>query len=211
MQLALFGGSAPSTYDEHFVNMVRRTMGGHAWIDYAPQWLHGHERLFMILEQQIRWRKTTQQLFEQTVATPRKTATFPDDGAPPAVIRDIAEALSARYDVKLDRISAALYADGRDSVAWHRDRVYRERPKAIVALLILGAPRPFLLRPYRAPRGADRSATPPIRRSVAFRPGWGDLLVMGGSTQRTWEHAVPKVRHADPRLSIMFRHDPGQL
>jgi len=35
--------------------------------------------------------------------------------------------------------------------------------------------------------------------------GDGDLLVMGGSCQRTWQHSVPKVRQAAPRIAIMFR------
>ena len=34
----------------------------------------------------------------------------------------------------------------------------------------------------------------------------GDLLVMGGTCQRTWEHAVPKTaRPTGPRISIQFR------
>lgn len=35
--------------------------------------------------------------------------------------------------------------------------------------------------------------------------GWGDLMIMGGTCQRTWEHAVPKVSRANPRMAIMFR------
>jgi alkylated DNA repair dioxygenase AlkB len=30
---------------------------------------------------------------------------------------------------------------------------------------------------------------------------------MGGSCQHYWEHCVPKVASAGPRLSIMFRHN----
>jgi len=63
-----------------------------------------------------------------------------------------------------------------------------------VAILSLGAPRAFLLRP----RGGG-----PSRRSEI---GHGDLLVMGGSCQRTWEHAVPKTARAvGPRISVQFR------
>jgi alkylated DNA repair dioxygenase AlkB len=36
--------------------------------------------------------------------------------------------------------------------------------------------------------------------------GHGDLVVMGGSCQRTWEHAIPKVASAEPRIALMFRH-----
>jgi alkylated DNA repair dioxygenase AlkB len=41
---------------------------------------------------------------------------------------------------------------------------------------------------------------------LRFEVGHGDLLVMGGSAQRTWEHAVPKsARPVGPRISIQFR------
>lgn len=40
---------------------------------------------------------------------------------------------------------------------------------------------------------------------LGFNLGWGDLFVMGGTCQRTWQHAIPKRRHAHPRISIMFR------
>jgi alkylated DNA repair dioxygenase AlkB len=79
-------------------------------------------------------------------------------------------------------------------VAWHGDRVARELPEATVALVSLGVPRPFKLRP----KGGGRS--------IAYLPDRGDLLVMGGSCQRTWDHAVPKVSNAGPRMSVQFRH-----
>ena len=64
-----------------------------------------------------------------------------------------------------------------------------------VATLSLGGPRRFLMRPKGG--GPSRS----------FRLGWGDLMVMGGAAQRTWEHCVPKPRGpANPRISVMFRN-----
>jgi alkylated DNA repair dioxygenase AlkB len=57
-----------------------------------------------------------------------------------------------------------------------------------------GSPRTLLLRP--------RTGGP----SSAFALGHGDLLVMGGSCQRTWEHAVPKTsKPVGPRVSVQFR------
>ncbi len=65
-----------------------------------------------------------------------------------------------------------------------------------VIKLLLGAARPFLLRP----KGGGRSR--------AFPAGWGDLLVMGGRCQQEFDHSVPKQARAGPRLSLMFRpHD----
>jgi alkylated DNA repair dioxygenase AlkB len=88
-----------------------------------------------------------------------------------------------------------LYRDGRDSVAWHGDRVGRRRSEAVVAIVSLGAPRRFLLRP----KGGGRS--------LRLTPASGDLLVLGGTCQRTWEHSVPKCATAGPRVSVMFRED----
>jgi hypothetical protein len=43
-------------------------------------------------------------------------------------------------------------------------------------------------------------------RPLRFEVGHGDLLVMGGSCQRTWEHAVPKTSQpVGPRISVQFR------
>jgi alkylated DNA repair dioxygenase AlkB len=87
----------------------------------------------------------------------------------------------------------AAYRDGRDSVAFHGDRLGIRRADAIVAIVALGFPRRFLLR--RAGGGSSRQ----------FNFGGGDLLVMGGTCQLTWEHAVPKAAYAELRISVQFR------
>ena len=104
-------------------------------------------------------------------------------------------ALTDRYRVPFDSLGANLYRDGRDSVAWHGDTIGRGRHEdTLVAIVSLGHPRALLLRP----RGGGASHR--------FVLGHGDLLVMGGSCQRTWEHAVPKTTRAvGPRVSIQFR------
>ena len=63
----------------------------------------------------------------------------------------------------------------------------------MVAIVSLGDPRKLALRPRG---GGD---------SIAVTLGHGDLVVMGGSCQRTWEHAVPKVAAAGPRIGVQFR------
>jgi alkylated DNA repair dioxygenase AlkB len=115
------------------------------------------------------------------------------------VLEDIRVVLSERYGVEFDSVGFNLYRDGRDSVAWHGDRIKKEIEEPIVALLSLGDTRRFLLRP----KGGGASK--------AFMLAPGDLLVTGGKTQRTWEHSVPKVARAGPRISLAFRHgmDPA--
>jgi alkylated DNA repair dioxygenase AlkB len=105
----------------------------------------------------------------------------------------VRHALASHYGVPLRTVGCNYYRDGRDSVAWHRDRELRHLDRTLVAIVTLGGPRPFLVRPYGGGRSRD------------IRPGSGDLLVMGGRCQADWEHSVPKVRSAPPRLSLSLR------
>jgi alkylated DNA repair dioxygenase AlkB len=112
----------------------------------------------------------------------------------PPIIEAMRTALSARYGVTFTSCGCNLYRDGHDSVAWHGDRIRKEVVDPRVAIVSVGEPRKLLLRPVGG--GGSR----------AFRLGHGDLFVMGGSSQRTWQHSVPKVAAAGPRMSITFRH-----
>jgi alkylated DNA repair dioxygenase AlkB len=134
-------------------------------------------------------------MYDRVLDVPRLYAVLPDDGAGHAVLEGARHAVSARYREEFVRISVAYYRDGRDSVAWHGDYVARNLPEALVATISVGAPRRFLLRP----KGGGRS--------LSLSLGWGDLLVMGGTCQRTGQHSVPKAKRAEPRLAIMFRPD----
>ena len=136
-------------------------------------------------------------MYDQKVREPRLTAPWnAASGEPlePPVLEHVRRVLSERYEVEFDSVGFNLYRDGRDSVAWHGDRIIKEIEEPIVALISLGEPRRFLLRPKEG------------GRSKVFLLGRGDLLVTGGKTQRTWEHSVPKVAQAGPRISLAYRH-----
>lgn len=131
------------------------------------------------------------------VATPRLIARWPyrsGEVALPPVLEEIRRALSTHYGREFDSVSANLYRDGRDSVAWHGDRIARTVADPLVAIVSLGHPRRFLLRP----RGGSTRLT--------LQPQHGDLVVMGGTSQRRWQHTVPKVASAGPRVSVTLRH-----
>jgi alkylated DNA repair dioxygenase AlkB len=136
-------------------------------------------------------------MYDRQVDEPRLTAWQRVDAADPlreAFLEDARAALSKRYAVEFDSVSINLYRDGKDSVAWHRDRIPKEIVDPIVALVSVGEPRKFLLRPF----GGGNSR--------AFKLGHGDLFVTGGQTQRRYEHSVPKVANSGPRISLAFRH-----
>jgi alkylated DNA repair dioxygenase AlkB len=192
-QVPLFGHGIP-TPDEGFAHLREIQLSASAWVAHCPGWLSGHQELFIHLMRTTLWREESQELYDQVVQTPRLVAALPKDGPGHPVIHEMRALLSARYGVELSRVSLALYRDGSDSVAWHGDRVARDLPESLMATVSVGEPRTFALRPKAEGRARH-----------SFQLGWGDLMVMGGSCQRTWEHGVPKRRHAGPRMAIMFR------
>jgi alkylated DNA repair dioxygenase AlkB len=191
-QLTLFGRHAP-VLGLGMTTLQRIELASEAWLDYAPGWLTGDAEVFEALLGATRWRRERREMYDRMVYVPRLYASLPEDGPGHPILGTIVEVLSRHYGARFERLSVALYRDGRDSVAWHGDYVARKLPTALVATVSVGAPRRFLLRPAGG------------GRSISFSLGSGDLLVMGGTCQRTWQHHVPKVAHAEPRIAIMFR------
>ncbi|GAA0993497.1 alpha-ketoglutarate-dependent dioxygenase AlkB [Acrocarpospora macrocephala] len=181
---------------------VRRTPLAHgAWIDIRPAWMTGADTLFRRLADTVPWHAERRQMYDHMVDVPRLMSFYGEEDTLPDPALDEAKALlNAHYAAELGEpfrtAGLCLYRDGRDSVAWHGDRIGRGRTEdTMVAIISIGAPRSLLLRP----RGGGG---PTLRHDL----GHGDLLVMGGSCQRTWEHAVPKsARAMGPRISIQFR------
>lgn len=181
--------------------LVRRRLTEGAWIDVLPGWLGGADALFDRLVDTVPWRGERRQMYEQLVDVPRLLCWYGEEAPlPDPVLAQAGTALSGHYWAELGEafVTAGMcyYRDGRDSVAWHGDRIGRgASADTMVAIVSLGAPRSLLLRP----RGGG---APSLRHDL----GHGDLIVMGGSCQRTWEHAVPKTaKPVGPRISVQFR------
>jgi len=184
-----------------FDHAERRSLGDGAWIDVRSGWLTDHDGLFEELEASIPWRAERRQMYDRVLDVPRLVS-FHDltcEPAPHPAIAKLRVRLNDIYAGELGEpftsAGLCLYRDGSDSVAWHGDDIGRSRTEdTMVAIVTLGATRVFAMRP----RGGGRSLRLP--------QGHGDLLVMGGSCQRTWEHAVPKTaRPTGPRISIQYR------
>jgi alkylated DNA repair dioxygenase AlkB len=189
----------PIDLDRSFAGLERVDLDQTAWVDHAGGWVAGADNLFEEVLASRRWEQRSRRMYDQKVDEPRLTAPWSfDSGEPlqPPILEEIRQVLSERYARPFDSVGFNLYRDGRDSVAWHADRIPQEIPEPIVALVSLGEPRRFLLRP----KGGGESRT--------FSLGRGDVLVTGGQTQRTWEHSVPKVARAGPRISLAYRHGP---
>jgi alkylated DNA repair dioxygenase AlkB len=182
------------------VTVQRTTLTHGAWIDLRPGWICGADALFERLIDVVPWRAERRHMYERMVDVPRLLSFYAEGEPLPDPMLDAARrALDEHYGAELGEpfrtAGLCLYRDGRDSVAWHGDTIGRGSSEdTMVAIVSLGAPRPLLLRP----RGGGAA----LRHDL----GHGDLLVMGGSCQRTWEHSVPKtVRATGPRISVQFR------
>ena len=144
----------------------------------------------------MEWHQRTVTMYDRRLPEPRLTSWWSGrpGGEPLPVLAEARRALSEHYGVEFDTIGFNWYRDGNDSVAWHGDLRGPKLPEAHIAIVSVGSRRPFRLRPRTG------------GRSISYHVGHGDLLVMGGACQHHWQHAVPKVRAAGPRISITFRH-----
>jgi alkylated DNA repair dioxygenase AlkB len=175
-------------------------LGDSAWIDTARTWIAGADGLFDRLLDVVDWKAERRRMYDRVVDVPRLLRFYGEGERLPARELEAArQMLTDHYQGEpggpFCTAGLCLYRDGRDSVAWHGDTSGRGATHdTTVAIVSLGARRRLLLRP--------RGGGPALRHDL----GGGDLLVMGGSCQRTFEHAVPKTaRSVGPRISVQFR------
>ncbi|MBC7303542.1 MAG: alpha-ketoglutarate-dependent dioxygenase AlkB [Nocardia sp.] len=198
LQGSLFDGDAVALGS---IGAIQRTqLDATAWVDALPGWLSGASQVFDRLAERVPWHSERRPMYDRVVDVPRLVSFFGEnDPLPDQILVEARTALTEHYAAELGEpfrtAGLCFYRDGRDSVAWHGDTIGRGATHdTMVAIVSVGAPRSLLLRP----RGGGAS--------LRFTVGHGDLLVMGGACQRTWEHAVPKTaRPVGPRISIQFR------
>ena len=189
-QASLLALDAPA-FDDEFERSARHELGDGAWFEFVEGWVSGSDALFDEVRELAPWQSHRRVMWDKVVDEPRLSTRH--WAQHPAVVDAMAESLSRRYQLALHSICANLYRDGNDSVAWHGDTAGRYAATTAVAIVSLGAPRRFLLRP----KGGGAS--------IRLQPRHGDLLVLGGTAQHTFDHAVPKMHRAGPRASLMFR------
>ncbi|MFG1602939.1 alpha-ketoglutarate-dependent dioxygenase AlkB [Actinoplanes sp. NPDC049265] len=181
--------------------LVRHTLTAGAWVDVLPGWVQGSDPVFETLLADVDWRAERRPMYDGVVDVPRLLRWYSGrEELPHPALTEAKARLNAYYADELgeDFVTAGmcLYRDGRDSVAWHGDTLGRSaRHDTMVAIVSFGSPRNLMLRPRAGGH-----------ETLRLPQGHGDLIVMGGSCQRTWEHAIPKTaRPVGPRVSVQFR------
>ena len=181
--------------------LVRHTLTAGAWVDVLPGWVRGSDAVFETLLADVDWRAERRQMYDDVVDVPRLLRWYGGhEELPHPTLTEAKQRLNAHYAAALGEefITAGmcLYRDGRDSVAWHGDTLGRSATHdTMVAIVSFGSPRNLMLRPRAGGH-----------ETLRLPQGHGDLIVMGGSCQRTWEHAIPKTaKPVGPRVSVQFR------
>jgi alkylated DNA repair dioxygenase AlkB len=181
-----------------FDSVVRHRLDAGSWVEEVTGWAPDHGDLFDRLLAEAPWHQRERPMYDRMVLEPRMVAHWSGDavGDLPEPLEEFRARLSDRYRVEFDSVGVNLYRDGRDGVAWHGDNNRKTMTNPLVATVSLGERRRFLMRPGTSGSPAHR-----------FRPGAGDLLVMGGACQHDWQHTVPKEgRGAGARMSVTIRH-----
>jgi len=161
---------------------------------------------FTAVQDEVPWEQHHVRLFGRDVPAPRLSCWIGDPGTaytysrvrfeprpwPPSVAT-LRDAIATRGGFAANSVLANLYRDGRDAMGWHADAEPELGAEPVIASLSLGAARRFRL------RHRDRG----LRHELELEPG--SLLLMRGLTQANWQHALPRVQAAGPRINLTFR------
>jgi alkylated DNA repair dioxygenase AlkB len=193
------GGSSSWLVDEPQVERI--ALDERCWVDVVRGLLPRADQVHAELAADVNWQQGRVFRYERWIDEPRLGAWQVGAGRHPA-LAEAQDWLSRRYRVRFDGVALAHYRDGRDSVAWHRDRELKWLDDTVIGVLSLGARRPWLMRPLTGARVEAADVTD----AIDLAPAGGDLLVMGGASQNRWLHAVPKTRGPSwSRISAQWR------
>jgi alkylated DNA repair dioxygenase AlkB len=186
---------------EPTVERVRLDAG--SWVDVVRGLVADAQQVHDDVLRDARWSAGRTYRYERWVEDERRSASQSGARRHPA-LAEVETWLIRRYRVRFSGVVLTEYRHGRQSLGFHRDRAMTWLDDTLVALLTLGAQRPWLLRPETGRPVIDPDDA--LRDAIDIAPASGDLLVMGGRCQKEWLHAVPSVAEAvGSRISAQWR------
>jgi len=185
--------------------VVRRPLGADSWVDVVSGFVRRASEEFVALHSQVQWAQTEVLRYDRYVPENRLGAALRHDSRP--LLRQTDLHLQSRYRVAFEGVAALLYRDGNDFQGLHSDRAMRWLDDTLIAIVVLGERRPFVLRPRTDWVAAAANRVPAGQHpdDIVLMPGEGDMLVMGGACQREWMHGVPAADTANARISLTWR------
>ena len=174
---------------------------------YFPHFFSKDEAdtLFVTLQKDIAW-KQEQGRFGRSF--PRLTALYADEGVVytysgvthpalpwPHYLLGIRQRIEEAAGAPFNSLLLNYYRHGNYSIGYHSDDEKELGSNPIVPSLSLGATRQFVLRHTRT------------KERLAIDLTHGSLLIMAGTTQHHWMHAVPKTKKpVGERINLTFRN-----
>jgi len=183
----------------------RIDLGRGSWVDVVRALVPDPEQVTADLLSGVSWSGGRVFRYERWVDEPRLGG-FQAGADRHPVLAQAGDWIERRYRVSFDGVALAQYRHAADSVGFHRDREMRWLEDTLIAIVVLGARRPFVLRPRGDRVPVERVPAGEHPDDVVLMPGEGDLLVMGGANQREWLHGVPAAPGVtEPRISLTWR------
>jgi alkylated DNA repair dioxygenase AlkB len=186
---------------------VRTQLDASSWVDVHRSWLGADvaTELFDALAASLRWQESRLYRYDHWVAENRLSAMWrPGTPAPHPALAEVHRSARNLTGKPFEGPAFNWYRDGGDGQAFHRDRDLRWCEDTVIAILTLGATRPWLLRPKSNRHDVDEGRYQGATHDL--QPASGDLLVMGGRCQADWEHSVPVLRRpVEGRISVQWR------
>ena len=182
---------------------------GRGQIEFQPDWLSAAEatRLEQALRRELEFETRAIELFGRRVLQPRLIAwagelayrysgqTLEIRSFTP-VLEELRERIVRRTGVRFNHALVNRYRDERDMMGFHSDAEPELGRDPTVASASFGATRRFVL---RSKRNSEK-------RAIEYALGHGSLLVMSGSLQHHYRHAVPREsRRVGERINVTFR------
>ena len=175
-----------------------------SWVEIIPGFVPDAPATFTRLHDTLAWQQTEVLRYDRYVPERRLGVSVRTDENP--MFHQTGLHLRSRFRVPFTGVAAILYRNGEDFQGLHSDREMKWLDETVIAIVVLGTRRPFVLRP-RAPGGVPVERVPAGTDpdDVVLTPGEGDMLIMGGACQREWLHGVPKASTDRPRISLTWR------
>lgn len=181
-----------------------------ASLSYYPNFFDASEAdtIFMELLKTTPWQQDSITVFGKTHPQPRLTALFGNDGKPYTysnitmqphpwsnLLQKIKYQIETICNTDFTTVLVNLYRDGKDSNGWHADNEKELGKNPTIASLSFGSERVFQLQ-----HNLDKN----LKQKIILEHG--SLLIMEGTTQHYWKHAIPKTaKPINPRINLTFR------
>lgn len=184
---------------------VRRIdLDAHSWVDVVDGFVVDADREFGALREGVEWMQGEVLRYDKYIPEKRLGAGLPPDRSP--LLRQTGMHLESRYRERMTGVAALLYRNGDDFQGLHSDRDMRWLDDTLIAIVVLGERRPFVIRERRPlSEVIEKVPAGSAPDDLVLTPGRGDLLVMGGACQRDWLHGIPAAKTDRPRISLTWR------